>query len=220
MLGRGEGAAALVDSLASATGVPYRLLFLCSEGDNATHDACVATGADVDIVPFPLAGGDYARKINHGIATTAEEWVLQAAVDIRFHAGWAEAALAKAAEHIGVVGTNDMGNPLVKAGRHATHSLIRRAYVEEFGTIDERGKALHEGYHHCWVDNELVETAIARRAWAAARRSRVEHLHYVWRKSADDATYRRGQSNYHEDRVLFGERRPLWRNQRSSIRQN
>lgn len=213
----------LVESCAAASTLVRRIVFLVSIEDHAQVSAVRhATLAMPDFVEallctFPLGPGDYARKINHGITGTDEEWVLQAADDLRFHPGWDEAAMAKAAPHIGVIGTNDLGNPLTRAGRHATHSLIRRTYVEQHGTIDEPGKALHEGYSHCWVDNELVETAIARRAWASARRSHVEHLHHIWpngsggRKGEDDATYRRGQRDYNADASLFKRRRPLWR---------
>jgi hypothetical protein len=46
------------------------------------------------------------------------------------------------------------------AGRHSTHSLVTRDYVERFGTIDEAGVVLHEGYPHEFVDDEFVQTAM------------------------------------------------------------
>jgi glycosyltransferase involved in cell wall biosynthesis len=222
VLDRPDRAEPLIESILAASTLVDEVLFLCSPGDEDQIEACMNTGPEANwlIVPFALAGGDYARKINYGITVTRSPWVLQAADDLRFHPGWDEEALARdTGPHVGVIGTNDMGNPMVRSGRHATHSLIRRAYVEEQGTIDELGKALHEGYHHCWVDNELVETAQARNAWSSARRSRVEHLHHIWpvrrgsreRKGVDDATYRRGQTRYREDNKLFHTRRPLWR---------
>lgn len=214
VLGRPQRAAPLVESIREAERVPTRILFVCTEGDTAEIEACQATGAEVDIVE-PREHGDYAWKINYGLTITTEPWVLQAADDLRFDPGWDEEALRVGQNAAAcVIGTNDMGNPLVKRGQHATHSLIRRSYVEEWGTIDEPGKALHEGYHHCWVDNELIETAKARRVYFAARRSRVEHLHHIWRKGDDDATYRRGQERYRQDQALFMSRRPLWRSGR------
>jgi hypothetical protein len=216
-LHRPERVVPLMESLHEASRVPVRLLFILSPGDDATVTACDAAGVTHVTTPFPLAGGDYARKINLGIDITREPWILQASDDLHFHPGWDECALT-VGESVaaGVVGTNDLGNPLVKQGRHATHSLIRRAYVDEHGTIDEPGKALHEGYWHCWVDNELIETAKSRRAYFAARRSFVEHLHPIWpdgkggRKGTDDATYRRGQKHYRDDHHLYLQRRSLW----------
>jgi hypothetical protein len=182
-------------------------------GDDAQQAACLDTDAATVVVPFPLESGDYARKINYGVLCTHAPWVFQASDDLFFHPGWDDEALSVAVGHTGayVVGTNDMGNPLVRSGRHSTHSLIWREYIEEQGTIDEPGKALHEGYWHCWVDNELIETAKSRRAYFAARRSRVEHLHHIWHKGTDDATYRRGQQRYKADHDLFMSRRSLWR---------
>jgi hypothetical protein len=212
-LGRPERVAPLRASLDAAATVPTTLLYVISPDDDATRDACDAAGVAHATTPFPLAGGDYARKINLGIDLTRDAWIFQAGDDIKFHRGWDTTALAVAerSDAAGVIGTNDLGNPLVKSGRHSTHSLISREYVEVWGTIDEPGKALHEGYWHCWVDNELIETAKSRGAYFAARRSIVEHMHWVWHKGAKDATYQRGQERYHEDHLLFMQRRALWR---------
>jgi hypothetical protein len=219
-LGRPERVAPFRESWESASRVEGSLLWIVSPGDEATMAACAVAGVSCVEATFPLAGGDYARKINLGVDLTLEPWVFQAGDDLRFHDGWDEEALRIGQSNPAayVVGTNDLGNPLVKAGKHATHSLIARDYIEEQGTIDEPGKALHEGYWHCWVDNELIETAKARRAYWAARRSKVEHLHHIWRKGRNDATYRRGQERYHEDHLLFLERRPLW--QARSVRRS
>lgn len=207
VLGRPERASPLVESIHAATEEEHEIVFVASPHDRRQIAAAEATGERVIVTPFDQGPGDYARKINLGIAETTGEWIFQGADDVRFHRGWDAEALAVGAP---VTGTNDMGNPLVMRGGHATHSLVSREYVEEEGTIDGPG-LLHEGYHHCWVDNELVETARARGAFAAARRSRVEHLHHIWRKGRDDATYRRGQEGYDRDHVLFLIRRPLWR---------
>lgn len=223
VLERPERAAPLVESIREASTVGVRIVFLCTYWSDML--AAQEAGADEAItVPFALEGGDYARKINYGFTVTSEPWCLQAADDLRFHRGWDEEALRIGVNAAAcVIGTNDLGNPLVKQGRHATHSLIRRSYVEELGTIDEPGLALHEGYWHCWVDNELVETAKHRRVYFAARRSFVEHLHHIWpdghggRKGSDDATYRRGQERYKADHALYVERRPLWRNVRRPL---
>ena len=219
VLARSARAAPLVESISSSSKLVDEIVFLCSPRDEAQIYAAARTGARCVEVPFELAGGDYARKINFGLEVTTSPWIFQASDDLVFHPGWDEIALTfERREETGVIGTNDLGNPLVRTGRHSTHSLIRRSYVEEQGTIDQPGFALHEGYWHCWVDNELIETARARGAFVAARKSRVEHMHPIWpdrrrggRKGQDDSTYRRGQARYHEDAELYRERRPLWR---------
>lgn len=211
VLGRPERAAPLVESIHEATEEPHEIVFLASPHDAKQIAAALETGERVILCPFDRQPGDYARKINYGITQTTGEWIFQGADDVRFHRGWDAEALAVGAP---VTGTNDLGNPLVMRGGHATHSLVQRAYVEEQGTIDGDG-LLHEGYSHCWVDNELVETARARGAWKAARRSHVEHLHHIWHKGSDDATYRQGQAGYQADFRLFTARRPLWRSVRT-----
>jgi len=217
VLDRPERAGPLVESIHEASTLVTEIVFLCTSGDTEQIAACSRTDAAYHIVPFLLEGGDYARKINYGVLCTNAPYVFQGGDDLRFHPGWDEEALEIAQRLPGVTGTNDLGNPLVKRGMHSTHSLISREYIEQHGTIDEPGKALHEGYWHCWVDNELIETAKARRAYFSARRSHVEHLHHIWRddqgmrKGTDDATYQRGQRRYREDHALFKSRQPLWR---------
>lgn len=211
VLGRPERAQLVIESLLEASEVGVRPVFLCTKGDKAQIAAARKTGASTIVCPFELSGGDYARKINYGVTLTTEPWIFQGADDVIFGEGWDLIALAEAERRkADVVGTNDLGNPLVKAGKHATHSLIRRSYIEERGTIDIPRLALHEGYWHCWVDNELVETAVHRGTFSSARRSLVEHRHHIWRKGSDDPTYRRGQEHYKDDASLFLTRRRLW----------
>ena len=210
VLDRPHRAQPLSDSLGDA----IRLVYLCSPGDKDEIAACLATGRETVIVPFEHGDGDYARKINYGIRHTDEEWVFQGADDLRFHEGWLEAALStRITRQRGVIGTNDLGNRLVKHGVHSTHSLVNRAYVER-GTADEPGKLLHEGYVHNFCDTEMVETARRRGEFIAARRSIVEHLHPNWKKAEMDETYAMGLDRFREDQLLFFKRRPLWRAKR------
>lgn len=164
----------------------------------------------------------WPKKINAGYHATTEPFLFLGADDIEPHPGWYEAAQAKMKPGIGVVGTNDLANPRVIAGHHSTHMLVRRSYVEEFGTIDEPGKIVHEGYFSDYADDELVQTAIHRGAYAHAHDSVVEHLHClvgtVWNpndrpgKLADDATYALGRSQSGVGRYVFRQRRRLWEN--------
>jgi hypothetical protein len=95
------------------------------------------------------------------------------------------------------------------AGEHTTHPLIRREYVDKFGTIDEPVKVVHEGYRHWAVDDELVATAKARGAWAFCREAIVEHLHPYWRRGKWDDVYALGQANASADMALWAKRKPL-----------
>lgn len=212
VLARPERVRGLLDSVAaSIVETPVRCLFIASAHDDAELRALGEHAAEHVVVPWPWGPGDYARKINHGYAVTDEPWMFLAADDLRFRPGWADATLAVARKSgARVIGTNDLGNPQVIAGRHSTHTLVARSYVDKLGTIDEPGKVLHEGYSHNFVDDELVGTAKSRGEWRFAKRAVVEHLHPSWGKGAVDPTYQLGRAGFDEDHALFMERRALW----------
>ena len=206
MLGRPHTVTPLLESIRETC--TARVLFLLTPGDD---DVAAAVAADEYLYVERQERGDYARKINHGIVATTEEHIFTGACDLRFHPGWYEAALAKLGPGIGVVGTNDLGNRGTITGRHATHMLVTRSYVEEFGTIDEPGKFYHEGYPHELVDDEAVQTARARGALAHASQSIVEHLHPLWGKAEWDDVYEAIPGRIRAGQRLFAERRKLWR---------
>lgn len=209
MLGRPHHVAPLHESI--RTTCDARVLFLLTPGDDEVLAAVKSETDEGFLFVGPHAPGDYARKINAGIAATTEDHIFTGASDLKFHPGWYEAAVAKLAPGIGVVGTNDLGNRGTANGRHATHMLVTREYVEKFGTIDEPGKFFHEGYPHECVDNEAVETARSRGAYAHAAESLVEHLHPLWGKGEWDETYRQIPDRIEVGQRLFRERRRLWR---------
>lgn len=211
VLNRPRNAQPLIASILIASATAPRVIFLCSPGDTDEIRACGQTDVEVHIVDWAAGPGDWARKINRGFTLTTSDYCLLGADDLRFHPGWDTEALKVAAETgAGVIGTNDLGNATVMRGLHSTHPLVRRAYVDEHGTVDEPGVCLHEGYNHQWVDTELVETAKMRGEWAFAKSSHVEHLHPMWHKSKMDATYEKALSTSKEDYAHFQERRQLW----------
>lgn len=214
VLGRPERAAPLIESLlGSVAVVPLRPVFVCSPGDDAQIAACIAAVGGQSVIEMndPPGHGDYAKKINLVVSHFTEPWVFTGADDLCFCHGWADRALEHAA-YTGksVIGTNDLGNRRVVAGNHSTHSLVRRSYIDEHGTIDEPGKLYHEGYWHNFCDDELVHTAKARGEWASCRGSWVEHMHPDWQKGDWDDTYTLGKARMNDDAQLFQERKPLW----------
>lgn len=211
VLRRPHRVAPLLESVASATPEPHRVLFVASPNDQAEHEAVRSAGADMLVIDTTPGPGDYAKKINAGVRASSEPLILFAADDLKFHARWFAEAAALIDDRTQVVGTNDLGNRRVLAGKHSTHPLVARSYIETHGTIDEPGVALHEGYHHNWVDNEFVETAQRRRMWRFANRSIVEHLHPSWSKAPDDDVYRLGRKSFERDRDYFRRRRALWK---------
>lgn len=214
VLGRPDRVEPLLASLTSSQGVVRaEPLFLVSPGDYGELRAVDGHDVAYEVVPWRSGPGDYARKINWGFRLTDTPWVFCAADDLRFHPGWADEALEAAARTgAQVVGTDDLGNDRVTSGRHATHSLVARRYVDATGATGDAtpGVVLHEGYDHNWVDDELVGVARHRGVFAFAARSKVEHLHPHWRKSRMDATYRKGLRRFDADRKLNQERAHLW----------
>lgn len=206
VLHRPHRVAPLLASVEASTPEPHRVLFVCDHHDEAEQLAVDAEGGErIEVT------GNYAAKINAAYAGTTEPLLFLGADDLQFHPHWADRAMARLEPGIGVVGTNDMGNPRVKAGLTATHSLVTRAYVDEHGTIDERGKVLHEGYPHEWVDTEFVETAKVRSAWAFAFDSLVEHLHPHWGKAPTDELYDAHAKRMAVGQRIYRQRQHLWR---------
>jgi hypothetical protein len=215
---RPQNAEPFMRSLRASTGLAT-VYVLGDPDDEATLDAWAAAGADyvsADGSAWPGRTGTFAEKINVGARwavalagrveskSPPEPWLFLTGDDVRFHPGWLDHAQATAGDRYHVIGTNDLANPRVLAGEHATHLLVRRSYVDEVGASwDGPGVVAHEGYRHWFVDDEIVTAAKLRGAWAMALGSRVEHLHPLWGTAAADEVYALGQSHAAADRALF-----------------
>lgn len=204
MLGRGHLMDRLRESLANSTD-RARILWVVTAGDFDVLDEL--HGEDHVMVP-PRTRGDYAHKINTGVAASDEPLILTGAIDLHFWPGWLETAEALLDERVRVVGTNDLTNERT-AHEHSTHTLVSRDYVDR-GLIDGRPGLLCEDYIHEFCDDELVGTAIKRGAYAHADESIVEHLHPMAEKAEWDATYLQMRARIRADRSLYHRRRQLW----------
>lgn len=197
-------------------------LFLVSPGDTEELREVELSGADYLVTDWPAEHGDYAKKINLGCREVEAEWFLAGADDLVFQPGWADIAI-KVGEKEGkrFVGTNDRANPMVMRGKHATHPLVYRSYIESLGTIDEPGKLYHEGYSHQCVDNEACGTAIFRGEFVFAQYAIVEHHHPIFPRRGVripmDSTYEKGMKNGKEDIAILRSREHLWDGQRSRV---
>jgi hypothetical protein len=217
VLRRPANVAAVLDSIvASGIEADYRVVFVTTTNDFAEHAAVDAQRGrgDVEVRHLTMAPtkvGDYAKKINFAASSFESTWYFCGADDLCFHPGWFAAAMAAHAETgCLVVGTNDLGNSRVTNGEHSTHSLVHRDYVA-LGTIDGPG-VLHEGYAHCYVDDEFVQTAIHRGEFVSATSSVVEHLHPDWGKGdrRNDAAYQISRRSMTAGAHTFARRRRLW----------
>lgn len=206
VLSRPENVKSLVDSLRASSGLA-EAYFVCDADDAAEQAAVLAAGGQV-ITFKGDRPGTFAEKANLGYDRTVEPWLFLCGDDVRFYPGWYDQAISVASQFgANVVGTNDLGNPRVLRGEHATHMLVRRSYVDEVGASwDGPGVLCHEGYRHWYVDDEIVTAAKQRGVWQMALGSVVEHLHPRWGKAQVDDVYRIGQESTARDRDLFQRR--------------
>ncbi len=201
-LDRPANVAPLLESIHSSAGGSYRVLFICDPDDDTELQAITREGGEM-IAP----GGGYAVKIRAGVAATSESLLFLAADDLRFEAGWFEAAAEKM-PGAQVVGVND-GIRRPHRPRHATHFLMTRGYAE-MPCIDGSPGPLSDAYSHSFTDDELIATATKRGVYMYAERSRVTHLHPIAGTAEDDDTYRRGRAQFRQDRKTFVRRSVLW----------
>ena len=206
---RPHNVAPLVDSLSDCP--EARIYFVCDPDDQAEIDAVRAAGLE------PLIsdrGHTFAQKVNCAFEQTTEPWVFLCGDDVRFAPDWLKAP-RDLADRFDVIGTSDAadgrGNVSVQSGKHADHMFVRRAYVDRYGaSLDGPGVVCHEGYHHFYVDKELVRLARARGVFSPCLDSVVEHLHPGLGKGTPDLLYQSMQSpEAIEDRELFESRLPL-----------
>jgi hypothetical protein len=205
VLGRPQNAAPFMESL-SATTTPYAVAVYVITNSGAEDERVAWRDAGADfIIGSPRS--TFACKVNDGYVRSHEPWLFIVGDDVKFHADWLEKAQQAAGDVFHVVGTNDLGNARVMRGEHGTHLLIRRSYVKEVGAgWDGPGVVAHEGYHHWYVDDEIVSAAKQRGVWTSAPTSVVEHLHPYWGKAETDDTYRLGEAHAQEDKARFRSR--------------
>lgn len=205
-LGRPHRVGPLVDDvLAASDGHDVTVVFVAEAHDQATIDAVAADPRAWLVINE--RSPSYAGAVNTAVGHLDQPWLFAAADDLHWHPGWLDAAELHADSH-DVIGTNDLANPEVLAGEHATHYLVRLSYALR-GCVD--GDAMfHEGYTHNWVDREFIGTAKHRGVFTPCLASVVEHVHWVWGKADMDATYAKGRDSESADRDRYRQRRHLW----------
>lgn len=191
-----------------ATTVPHQVVFIIEDAD------LEATRHLTDPVIVNEHARNYAGAILTGYEHTTGDHLFCGADDLRFHPGWAEHAIAtmNALPHLRVVGTNDLLNPYVQEGTHATHSLVARRYLDEVGGVIDAGPGsfLNPMYDHQFTDTEFIGTAKARAVFAPCAASVVEHMHFLAGKSPQDDTYARAYAELEADEATYESRKDLW----------
>jgi hypothetical protein len=202
---RPQNAQPFMTSLRASTGLAT-VYAVVDPDDSETYTAWLEAGAEVILAERDKSS--FPQKANLGCSKTSEPWLLFVGDDVTFHPGWLDhAEWAGNLHNKDVVATNDLSNPRVLNGSHATHPLIRRSYIDEQGASwDGPGTVCHEGYRHNFCDDEWTYVARSRSAFAAALGSVVEHLHPLFGKTEDDVVYRKGKAHFDQDRRLFERR--------------
>lgn len=208
-LHRPQNVEPLMESLMASTGLATAW-WVIEPGDTEQLEAIYRTSG-YEII---REAGSFAHKVNRAYAQIKRTsgakapWILLVGDDVRFHPGWLDKALEVANRwDADVIGTNDLLNPRVMRGEHATHMLIRRSYIEEIGSSwDGPGVVCHEGYHHWYVDDEIVMAAKLRGRFQSALGSHVQHFHPMNGKTPMDEIYELGSRHSEADKLLFTRR--------------
>jgi hypothetical protein len=210
---RPQNAAMFMESLfvsLSLSGVcDYNVEAVAGPDVGDTADPWLDYGARVWVsehTSFPLKVQEtYDRYL---VTDEVPEWSLLIGDDVKFRGGWWEAFLEAAKDpDAGLISSNDMGNPYVTSGTHATHPFISTKYVEEQGASwDGPGHICHTGYRHWWVDEEWSVKANHDGVFRYAPDCKIEHLHPTWGKGQQDDTYAIGWKHGADDADLYQRR--------------
>lgn len=204
--GRADKIMGVLDNIDKNTLPHHRVIFIVEEDD--THSMEVVQTLSKHVVNH--RSRTYAGAINSAWEERQSNYFFCGADDLDFKSGWLEEALKCLDKKHRVIGTQDLHNPEVLAGEHATHYLIDGSYIKELtGTIDQTFPVLYE-YDHNWTDREFIGTAKYRGEFKMCPTSVVEHLHYSFGLSHMDATYEKSRKMIHEDQRLYEERRGKW----------
>jgi hypothetical protein len=217
VLHRPQNVRPFMESLLASTGLatPW---FVCEPDDEGEKDAVEEfADAGARIIATPCAH-TFAEKVNFAYRLTSDTahlrtdtpapWILLVGDDVRFRPGWLDHAQDVGRRYgANVVGTNDLCNPRVIRGEHATHPMIRRSYVADKGASwDGPHYVCHEGYRHWYVDDEIVVAAKQRGTFQPALGAEVEHLHPMNGGAEDDEVYAAGEKHAKSDAGIFEQR--------------
>lgn len=192
-------------------GPNLELLFLPDVTDRYTIEVLEKMGAWYEFAPSAelYQTPTYASKINHAYKVTDTEFLFYASDDLQPKPQWIYHLFKDldANPHVGLMALND-GHHLVTRGMLATHGVVRRSYVEEYGSasLPDAGPVMNEMYRHWWCDCEISYVARQRKAFGLSWNSRFFHN----RKRRSDETYQLGESFAAADRRIAEQRLPGW----------
>lgn len=194
----------------SSTELPHEVVFVVEEDDVASQQAA----GEVGTVLVNTHSRNYAGAVNTAYEQFGDrfDFLFCGSDDLRFHPGWDVAAMNHIDQQTQVIGTNDLLNPYVARGWHATHYLVDRRYLDDEGGVVDQGPRsfLQECYDHQFTDTEFIGTAKARARFRPCLESVVEHMHFLAGKNPKDDRYERAYAQELADGVVYDERKKLW----------
>lgn len=162
------------------------------------------------VIHIVREGSSYSEAVNLIYPKLAQPFFFLGSDDLIFKPGW-DIEIMKVMDGGGmVVGTNDLHNPDVLAGNHATHYMVRKEYIEQQGGVADKSYPVLYQYKHNYCDTEFIETAKSRSMFIPCLSSIVEHIHWAWGLAHMDAVYEKGRNTAGEDLQTFNSRRHLW----------
>jgi glycosyltransferase involved in cell wall biosynthesis len=161
------------------------------------------------IIHIVRDGSSYAEAINLTYPNLTQPFFFMGSDDLYFHKDWDIEALKCMTEGVDVVGTNDLHNQEVLEGKHSTHSLVRKSYIDNIGGVFDKSFPILYNYKHNYCDSEFIETAKKREVFKPCLSSKVEHLHHIWGLSPNDEVYQKGANANNEDLLTFNQRKSL-----------
>jgi hypothetical protein len=203
VLHRPQNVRPLMESLWASTGLATAY-FVCEHDDEEEIAEVIRWGGVALTDP---GAHTFAEKCNFAYQETTSPWLLLVGDDVRFRSAWLNHAQDVARRYkADVIGTNDLCNPRVTRGEHATHPMIRRSYIDEQGSSWDGPGVVCGPYRHWFTDDEIVTVAKQRGTFQAALGSQVEHMHPLVGKADEDDVYKLGSLSAEADAKLFRQR--------------
>jgi glycosyltransferase involved in cell wall biosynthesis len=204
--GRSERLQQVFENIKSTTSTEHEVIWVLEDDDKESQRICAELHPSLAVINQRKRF--YGGAINYGYQFAKGEFLFTGADDLRFYPGWDEQVLSVMYGHVRVGGTNDLLHPWVPEGRHATHYLVDRRYIEEVGCVPDEppGTFMPEVYDGLFTDAEVIMIAKARGVFAPCLSSVVEHLNFAGGRSEFDSTYRKAHDYVSSDLQLHRDR--------------
>lgn len=197
-----------MDNLKSATKSQFMIYWGVEPDDRETILAAKDTGYPVVVNEGTPCYADAFQSIYEH---STEPVFLIGNDDFYFLDGWdvKPMEMLEKFPDIKVLGLHD-GNPKTT---YSSIQLIKRDYIkEQSGVVDMPNRVFYP-YGHCFVDNEMTETAQKRGVWDRCDAPCIQHQHpsFTWLgEYPEDDTHRKNNARFAKDSETYHSRKHLW----------